>query len=36
MILFTPVWLILVSMLAALGPAWQAGRLPIAATLREE
>jgi putative ABC transport system permease protein len=36
MILVTPIWLILVSMLAALGPAWQAGRLPIAATLREE
>jgi putative ABC transport system permease protein len=32
----TPLWIILAAMLAALGPAWQAGRVKIAATLREE
>jgi len=32
----TPVWIILAAMLAAVGPAWQAGRVEIAGTLREE
>jgi putative ABC transport system permease protein len=32
----TPVWIIGAAMLAALGPAWQAGRLEIAGALREE
>jgi ABC-type lipoprotein release transport system permease subunit len=36
MIATTPAWIIAASMLAALGPAWQAGRVEIAGTLREE
>jgi putative ABC transport system permease protein len=32
----TPLWIILAAMLAALGPAWQAGRVKIAASIREE
>ena len=32
----TPVWIIGAAMLAALGPAWQAGRVEIAGALREE
>jgi putative ABC transport system permease protein len=32
----TPLWIIASAMVAALGPAWQAGRVKIAATLREE
>ena len=32
----TPVWIVCAAMLAALGPAWQAGRVEIAGTLREE
>jgi len=32
----TPFWIIAAAMLAALGPAWQAGRVKIASTLREE
>jgi putative ABC transport system permease protein len=36
MIAATPIWIIIVAMLAALGPAWQAGRVEIAGTLREE
>jgi putative ABC transport system permease protein len=32
----TPLWIILAAMLAALGPAWQAGRVKIASSLREE
>jgi putative ABC transport system permease protein len=31
----TPVWIVAAAMLAALGPAWQAGRVEIAGTLRE-
>jgi putative ABC transport system permease protein len=36
MIATTPLWIIAAAMLAALGPAWQAGRVEIAGTLREE
>ena len=36
MIAATPAWIVAAAMLAALGPAWQAGRIQIAATLREE
>jgi putative ABC transport system permease protein len=36
MIVTTPVWIIGAAMLAALGPAWQAGRVEIAGALREE
>jgi putative ABC transport system permease protein len=36
MIARTPLWIIAAAMLAALGPAWQAGRIEIAGTLREE
>jgi len=32
----TPVWIVAAAMMAALGPAWQAGRVEIAGTLREE
>jgi putative ABC transport system permease protein len=32
----TPLWIIAAAMLAALAPAWQAGRVDIAAALREE
>ena len=32
----TPVWIVAASMLAALGPAWQAGRVELAGALREE
>ena len=32
----TPLWIIAAAMLAALGPAWQAGRVQIAGALREE
>jgi putative ABC transport system permease protein len=32
----TPLWIIAAAMLAALGPAWQAGRIEIAGALREE
>jgi putative ABC transport system permease protein len=32
----TPLWIIAAAMLAALGPAWQAGRIAIAGALREE
>jgi putative ABC transport system permease protein len=32
----TPVWIVLAAMAAALGPAWQAGRVKIAASIREE
>jgi len=32
----TPVWIVGAAMVAALGPAWQAGRVGIAGTLREE
>jgi putative ABC transport system permease protein len=32
----TPLWIVAAAMLAALVPAWQAGRIQIAATLREE
>jgi putative ABC transport system permease protein len=32
----TPLWIVVAAMLAALAPAWQAGRIQIAATLREE
>jgi putative ABC transport system permease protein len=36
MIATTPLWIVSAAMLAALGPAWQAGRVEIAGTLREE
>ena len=36
MIATTPVWIVVAAMLAALGPAWQAGRVEIAGALREE
>jgi putative ABC transport system permease protein len=36
MIAATPAWIVAAAMIAALGPAWQAGRVEIAATLREE
>jgi putative ABC transport system permease protein len=36
MIAATPVWIVAAAMIAALGPAWQAGRVEIAGTLREE
>ena len=36
MIAATPVWIIVAAMLAALGPAFQAGRIEIAGALREE
>jgi putative ABC transport system permease protein len=36
MIATTPVWIVGAAMVAALGPAWQAGRVEIAGTLREE
>jgi putative ABC transport system permease protein len=32
----TPLWIVAAAVLAALGPAWQAGRVEIAGTLREE
>jgi putative ABC transport system permease protein len=36
MILATPLWIVAAAMAAALWPAWQAGRVEIAPTLREE
>lgn len=36
LIVTTPLWIIGAAMLAALGPAWQAGRVQIAGALREE
>jgi putative ABC transport system permease protein len=36
MIASTPIWMIIAAIIAALGPAWQAGRVEIAGTLREE
>ncbi len=36
MIAGTPAWIVAAAMLAALGPAWQAGRVEIAGTLRQE
>jgi putative ABC transport system permease protein len=36
MIAVTPVWIVAAAMIAVLGPAWQAGRVEIAGTLREE
>jgi len=36
MIATTPLWIVGAAMLAALGPAWQAGRVEIAGALREE
>jgi putative ABC transport system permease protein len=36
LIVTTPVWIIAAALLAALGPAWQASRVEIASSLREE
>jgi putative ABC transport system permease protein len=36
MIAATPLWIVAAAMIAALGPAWQAGRVEIAGILREE